>query len=235
MDDYAALTESLLNNKKLNNYNLWIYENIKNALGKNIIEIGCGIGTIIKLMLKKDNKITGVDINDKYIKFLTKYYKNEKNLKFIKSDIINLPKKVKGKIFDTVVMVNVLEHIKDDDKALKIVNKLLKKNGKIALMVPAFNMLFGPLDKSVGHFRRYNKNQLKKLLIRNGFIIQDIYYMNFIGFFGWFLNVRLLRKDYTPQTQSYFFDKFFVPIIKRIEKFLKPPFGQSIIAIAIKK
>ena len=235
MDDYAVLTDSLLNIKKLNNYNLWIYENIKNALGKNIIEIGCGIGTIIKLMLKKDNKITGVDINDKYIKFLTKYYKNEKNLKFIKSDIINLPKKVKGKIFDTVVMVNVLEHIKDDDKALKIVNKLLKKNGKIALMVPAFNMLFGPLDKSVGHFRRYNKNQLKKLLIRNGFIIQDIYYMNFIGFFGWFLNVRLLRKDYTPQKQSYFFDKFFVPIIKRIEKFLKPPFGQSIIAIAIKK
>lgn len=214
---------------------MWIYENIKNALGKNIIEIGCGIGTIIKLILRKDNEITGVDISDKYIKFLKKQYKNVKNLKFIKSDIFGLPKKVKNKFFDTVVMVNVLEHIKDDDKALKIVNKLLKKNGKIALMVPAFNMLFGPLDKSVGHFRRYNKNQLKELLIRNGFVIQKIYYMNFIGFFGWFINVRLLRKDYTPQAQTYFFDKFFVPIIRKIEKWLKPPFGQSLIAIAIKK
>ncbi len=235
MDKNDALTDSLENNKTLKNYNCWIYENIKPALGKNIIEIGCGLGAIIDFMITKRNKITGVDISDEYIKYLKKNYKKYRNIKIIKSNILNLPGKVKNNSFDTVVMINVLEHIKDDDRAIKIVKKVLKKNGKLALMVPAFNILFGPLDKNVGHYRRYNKKMLKNLLIKNNFEIENIYYMNFVGFFGWLLNVKILRRNYTPKNQSFLFDKFIVPILKWIERWIKPPVGQSLIVIAKKK
>ncbi len=230
-----VLTDSLENNKALKNYNCWIYENIKPALGKNIIEIGCGLGAIIDFMINETNKITGVDISDEYIKYLKKHYKKYKNIKIIKSDILQLPGKVKNNSFDTVVMINVLEHIKDEDRAVKIVRKILKKGGKLALMVPAFNMLYGPLDKNVGHYRRYEKKFLKELLSKNNFDIQGIYYMNFVGFFGWLLNVRILKRNYTPKNQSFLFNKFIVPILKKIEKWIKPPVGQSIIVIAKKK
>lgn len=235
MNNSDALTDSLTNNKGLKNYNRWIYENIRTALGEKIIEIGCGLGAIIDFMISKNNEITGVDISDEYIKFLKKYYKKNKNIRIIKSDILDLPVKVKKNYFDSVVMINVLEHIKDDDKAIKIIRKLLKKGGSIALMVPAFNILFGPLDKNVGHFRRYEKKQLEQLLKKNNFEIKEIYYMNFVGFFGWLLNVRIFKRNYTPKNQSFLFDRLIVPILKQIERHIKPPVGQSIIAIAIKK
>ncbi len=230
-----VLTDSLTNNRALKNYNCWIYENIKPALGKTIIEIGCGLGAIIDFIYGKDNQITGVDISDEYIKFLKMRYRQHKNIKIIKSDILDLPEKVKKNFYDTVVMINVLEHIKDDDKAIKIIRRILKKGGKIALMVPAFNLLLGPLDKNVGHYRRYNKKQLKELLIRNNFEIKEMYYMNLVGFFGWLINMKILKMKHTPKNQSYVFDRFVVPFLKVIEKWIKPPVGQSIIAIAIKK
>jgi len=230
-----ALRHGLNNNIELKNYNRWIYENIRDALGKRVLEIGCGMGAMIDFAAARGRKITGVDIDDYFLKYSKlKYAKNE-DIRIIKSDCMVLDRKFKKESFDTVMITNVLEHLKYQEKAVRIMNKLLSTGGRLAVFVPAFQCIYGKLDKNVGHYRRYTKITLRRVLEQSGFEIEKIHYMNFIGFFGWYFNSELLGRGLTPVRQSLFFDKYIVPAEKMIEKIIKPPIGQSIVAIAVKK
>jgi ubiquinone/menaquinone biosynthesis C-methylase UbiE len=234
-EENNALRHGLNIDIELKNYNRWIYENIREALGKRILEIGCGIGAMIDLASARGRKITGVDIDEHFLtRSKLKYAKNA-DIKIIKSDCMDLDRKFKKGSFDTVTIINVLEHIKRQEKAVRIMNKLLSAGGKLTVFVPAFQCIFGKLDKDLGHYRRYTKTTLRKVLEQNGFEIEKMHYMNFIGFFGWYFNSKLLGRGLTPVRQSLFFDKYIVPAEKMIEKIIKPPIGQSIIAIAVKK
>jgi len=228
-----ALHHGLDNNIELKNYNRWIYENMQEAVGKKVMEIGCGMGAMIDFAAAKGRKITGVDIDDYFVEYSRNKYKDDSDIKIVKSDCMALDGKFKKGSFDSIIIINVLEHIEFEDKALRIMNNMLFKGGKLAVFVPAFRSIYGRLDKSVGHYRRYTKETLRKVLEHNGFEIEKIYYMNFIGFFGWYFNAKLFER--MPEKQSVFFDKYIVPVEKIIEKLIKPPIGQSIVAIAVKK
>lgn len=230
-----ALYHGLKIDNQLKNYNRWIYENIKEAIGNNILEIGSGMGSLIDFVIAKGRKITGAEIDDKFFKYSREKYAKNSDVKIVKSDSLELEKKFKKGSFDTVTILNTLEHIKDDFKAVKIIYNLLDKGGKLAVFVPAFQCIYGKLDENVGHYRRYTKATLRKVLEENNFEIKKIYYMNFIGFFGWYFNAKFLKRGYTPELQSSFFDNFFVPLEKAIEKIIKPPIGQSVVAIAVKR
>jgi hypothetical protein len=106
------------------------------------------------------------------------------------------------------------------------------ENGRIILLVPAFQFLYGTIDRLVGHKRRYTKRSLKELLNKAGFIVEKIEFMNSLGILGWFLNNRILRRREESVSQVALYDRFFVPLIRRIEKIITPPFGLSIVAIA---
>ncbi len=234
MESGHSLTDSLHKISSLNNYNSWIYENIKKGVSGRVLEIGCGIGNITDYLLKDGSEVCAADIDDDYIKYTAKKYKGRKNVKVIKLDINKPGKKIKSGGYDTAVMLNVLEHIKDEGRAVKNVKQSLAKGGKFVILVPAMQAIYGEMDKALGHHKRYNKTELKALLEKNGFKIQDIFYLNFAGIIGWYFSGRILKKSHIPENQAKIFDKYILPVTRPFERFLKPPAGQSIVAIAEK-
>jgi len=216
------------------NYRAWIYSQFGKYLGQRIIEIGGGIGNFTELFLNRELILT-VDTDNSCVEYLKERFHNHKNVIPLKMDVA-CPEILDLSHYnpDTVVCINVLEHVKDDAKTLSYMFKILKKSGRLVLLVPAFPFLYGTIDRTVGHYRRYTKKELKEKLIMSGFDIKKIFYMNSIGMIGWFLNNRLFLKKEESPVQVMFFDRFIVPWLKSIEQCIRPPFGQSLVAICEK-
>jgi SAM-dependent methyltransferase len=230
-----SLTDSLYKLKDVHNYNKWIFENISEGVGHNIIEFGCGLGNITDFLVKEGNKVTAVDINEEFVKYAAKKYAGNKNVKVMKMDLLKPDKKIKSAGYDTAILLNVLEHIKDDAGAVRNAASVLGPKGKFLVLVPALQGIYGTMDRAVGHYKRYEKAGLKKLMEDNGFEVKKIFYLNSIGVFGWFINGRILNRKDISSRQAMIFDRIILPFIKPLERFVKPFFGQSLVVIAEKK
>jgi SAM-dependent methyltransferase len=138
--------------------------------------------------------------------------------------------------FDTALCVNVLEHIRCDDAALRHLAEILAPaRGRLLLLVPAHPFLFGTPDRLAGHHRRYSRGALRGLLRRAGFSVERLGFFNATGVLPYLFTSRVLR----PRTlggivdaQLLWYDRWCVPAARRVEAVLRPPFGQSLIAIA---
>jgi ubiquinone/menaquinone biosynthesis C-methylase UbiE len=216
-----------------NNYNRWIYRNIKPYLGHKILEIGGGVGNMTRFFLKK-KLVVSTDVTKYNINTLSKRYRLNRNFCAIMNDISVSGKELSGFSFDTIVCINVLEHIKDDLSALKNMNKLLEQNGHLILMVPAMRSIYGTVDKSDHHFRRYDKKPTIALVKKAGFSVSKSFFMNIPGFFGWYYHGRIKRLKLHPRGDISAFDRL-VPVFEFFEKIFKPPFGLSLIIIAKKR
>ncbi len=234
MEKQDALAHSLTALAGLDNYNKWIYGNISPFLGNNLLEIGCGTGNITDYMIRPGRKITGIDISGEFASTARKKYINNPDVSIITGDALNPSCSLAPDSFDTVVLLNVLEHIKEDFAALACIYNMLLPGGRAVILVPAMNFAFGGLDKELGHFKRYEKAGMKVLFKAAGFITEKLFYMNMPGVLGWAVNSRILGKKFIPEGQAGFVNKFLVPVIKPLEKIFPPLFGQSLIAVAVK-
>ena len=137
-------------------------------------------------------------------------------------------------MFDTAICINVLEHIEDDLLACRLTYEMLRPSGHFSIVVPALPILYGTIDEAVGHFRRYTRGSLREVLEAAGFEVVRCRYMNCVGVPGWFLTNRILKQQSQSTKQVRFFDTYVVPITRRIEALLPPPFGMSVVGIARK-
>jgi SAM-dependent methyltransferase len=223
---------------KADRFNDWMYSEIRPYLSGNILEIGSGIGNISDFLLMNHENVSLSDYNLNYCKLLNQRFSGKRNLKNISN--INLVEpdfhlKYSSVLesFDTILALNVIEHIDDDNQAIENCRKLLKKEGKLIILVPACQALFNHFDKELGHFRRYSKMNLLNLFNYNKFAIESIRYFNVVGIFGWYLSGKILNKKIIPQGQMSLFNKM-VFFIKIIDKILFHSIGLSIIAIGRK-
>jgi SAM-dependent methyltransferase len=221
--------------KNAKNYHKWFYSQFNKHLGQRIIEIGAGIGNEVHL-LQDRNLVVAVDTSENCVEYMKRRFIGQSNILPVKGDVTSKEiLELREYSPDTVICVNVLEHVKGDDTALSHMFELLGQNGKLILGVPAFQFLFGSIDRVVGHHRRYNKNELREKLAGAGFKVLDIFYMNSIAIFGWFLNNRILKLNAESLMQVKLFDTFVVPWLSVVERAVRPPFGLSIVAIAEKE
>jgi ubiquinone/menaquinone biosynthesis C-methylase UbiE len=209
-------------------YNNLIFSYIEKYLGKEILEIGAGIGNFTNLLLKKGN-VTTIDINNKYIEKLRTRFKDRIS---VGSGNIETGKCFfKNKQFDSLVCLNVLEHIKDDMSALSNMRSLLKNGGKLSLLVPAHQVLYSNFDSELGHFRRYSLDEVRAKLTESGFKIKELFYMNWWGAIGWYVFLKLSKGKRMPFAPVSIFDVlgkiFLFP-----EKIIRPPFGLSVFVVA---
>jgi SAM-dependent methyltransferase len=131
---------------------------------------------------------------------------------------------------DTIVCLNVLEHIEDHRATLQDCAAVLPTGGRLVLLVPAMPALYGTLDVHLQHFRRYQKEPLRQLLRETGFEPDDLRYVNRLAVFGWWLSSRVLKRKVLPKDQLLVF-KLMMPLLKLEEK--RPPsFGLSLLALA---
>ena len=225
--------EALLRMQSMANNNQWVYDKMKPYLGSNILEIGSGIGTVSSRLLDKERVLTLTDVNDNYIAYLEKKFIGNPYVEVIKNNIIQLSETIKNKKIDTVVCINVLEHIENDMQALINMKEYLTENGRLIIMVPAHKVLYSLIDKTVGHNTRYTISELAEKIKNAGFRICRQEYMNAPGAIGWFFVHKLFKKKHMSVLTIRLFDKF-IPLISTLEKFFKMPFGLSVYIIAEK-
>ena len=221
--------KTLENISEANRFNKWMFEKIEPYIGKKILEVGAGIGNITQFLLDK-GKVTCLDISAKCVDALEERISSSGRVSAFLSDISNLDSFWKGRIFDTVVCLNVLEHIKNDEEVLSNMATLLEKNGRLILLVPTYRWLYGSLDKALGHYRRYKNVELRKKYKRLDLVLEKEMYFNVLGTLGWFLNGKILRKKILPLTQMKPYD-LGVPLFRLIENFLQAKIGLSLIVI----
>jgi SAM-dependent methyltransferase len=220
------------------NFNHWMYKQIAKHCSGSILEIGSGIGNISKYFINDGASITLSDFDKSYLPGLIEEFGNNKNLNGVyhldfsdKNIEKNHPDLLQK--FDTIFALNVVEHIPEHDLALKNACKLLRENGKIVILVPAFQRLFNQFDVQLEHQRRYTKKTLKKLIEANGFKLQYSAYFNFIGILGWFISGKILNKKIIPGGQMKLYDSL-VPFWKIIDYFTKNFAGLSVIQVGKK-
>jgi ubiquinone/menaquinone biosynthesis C-methylase UbiE len=132
--------------------------------------------------------------------------------------------------FDTIIYIDVLEHIEADTEEIKKAAALLNPSGHIIVLSPAFQFLYSPFDKAIGHHRRYNKKMFRKITPVELQPVNSIYYDS-VGYFAALMNKLLLRKKYPTQKQVLFWDNWMVPVSKITDKLFFHSFGKSIIGV----
>jgi SAM-dependent methyltransferase len=211
-------------------YNRWLFSQVKSRIGGRILDVGCGIGNFTPFLLTC-GEVFGIDVDGKSMQRLNSKYKGKAKFGF--GDIEKGSYFFGRRKFDSVFCFNVLEHIKDDSRALKNIFKLLSSGGSLVLIVPAHNFLMSGFDQKIGHFRRYSKDALKDKLLLAGFKEVSVRYLNWWAAIGWFLLMKLGRRKSLPDKSLRIFDLlgkvFLFP-----EKFISPPFGLSVLATAYK-
>lgn len=135
---------------------------------------------------------------------------------------------------DSLVAVNVLEHIERDDEFLRQAWEIGRPGGTLLLFVPAVPAIFGSLDTAFEHFRRYTKASLRSSIETSGWRIERLGYMNMPGILPWFVSGRMLGRTSISGTEVRLYDKLVVPVTAAIEDRLSVPIGQSLLAIARK-
>jgi 2-polyprenyl-3-methyl-5-hydroxy-6-metoxy-1,4-benzoquinol methylase len=228
-----ALTATLKQLAELDHYNHWIYENISRALGRRVLEVGSGTGNITQFLCSDGREVMATDVVPSYRNELERLFGSRPNVHVEKFDLTaKAPDAFVADPFDSVVCLNVLEHIEDDLFALAQMRDSLTPGGKLALLVPAHRILYGVFDRAVGHFRRYEKRELADRLERTGFAVREMKFFNLLAVLPWLINGRLLKRDYIPAGQANLANRL-VPLLK-LERLIGPPCGLSLIAIAQK-
>ena len=202
-------------------YNIWLYRQIKPYLSGSIAEVGSGTGTFTQKLIKDNYQVTTLDINQDYSAQIV-----------LDLQTTNSPRQLFNK-FDTIVALNTLEHVEHADRAMNNLYTMLKTSGRLVILVPAGKWAFGSLDKSLGHFKRYDPQELVELLSQAGFKVDVVRSLNFLGIWGWWWNSKITRRQVLPAWQVKLFDYLSLPWLW-IESFVRFPFGLSLLAIAAK-
>lgn len=219
------------------NYNRFVVDRMRPFLGTKLLELGAGIGNLTPLFLAEGRTVTAIDIEQTLIDEHRRRIPASPALTVECVSIQALAER-SGETgsYDTVVSSNVLEHIPDNmiGEVVSAMYALLKPGGHAVHWVPAFEGIYGTIDESFGHCRRYNKTTAARLMRNAGFHVVSCSYWNVIGFFGWWFNGRVLKKKEIHRASALAFDKYLVPLVRVVEPVIWRPFGQSLLIVAKK-
>jgi 2-polyprenyl-3-methyl-5-hydroxy-6-metoxy-1,4-benzoquinol methylase len=214
----------------------WQYEEIQNSLRGNILELGSGIGNISEFLLKNHPSVALSDLRPEYCRYLSNLYQEDPHLSGIyeldlsQPDFQSRHKSLLGK-FDTVIALNVLEHIADDVLAIRNAKSLMQAMGTLVLLVPAGQWLYNSLDRELGHVKRYSKKGLNEIIQAAGLTVKDCRYFNAAAIAGWWFQGNILRNKIISRSSLNLYNQM-VPVFKKADKFVAPFAGVSLISVA---
>ncbi len=213
-------------------YNKWLHDRFEPHLGQRILEVGSGVGNQTRYFVDREHVVAS-DVEAHYVRELRARFGDRSNVR-VASYRFPLSgadhEALRAEAVDTIVCLNVLEHIEDDAGTLHDFAAVLPPGGRLVLLVPALESLYGTLDVHLGHYRRYEKEPLEALVKASGFAIDEIRFLNRPGVLGWWLNSRFLRRKVLPKRQLGAF-KGLLPLLRSEEK-NPPSFGMSLLVLA---
>jgi SAM-dependent methyltransferase len=213
------------------NYLAWQSRLILPELGQRIVEVGCGMGNLTGNLLDRELVIAS-DMGSECIEYLRQRYPRRENLHAVVCEPGSETfAELKRFHPDSCLCVNVLEHIEDDRRALAAMASILEPGGVIVLWVPAFQALYGNVDRHLGHYRRYRLPEIVALANAAGLRLKKAHYVNVVGFFLWWSSSHILRQDAWTSGQIESYDRLIAPWLSRLESLVRPPFGQTVFAV----
>ena len=216
---------------RLTRYNRWIWDRIQPYVGQRVLELGAGTGAMTRFLYGRE-LIVATDKETPYLDRLVNQFRRRPGIVVERLDIESENTQDLARYsFDTVTLINVLEHTADDEAALRHANELLVPGGRVIIYVPAGSELFGSLDQGIGHRRRYDRDQLAVKLAQAGFTLEHMSYQNRIARIAWKINSTLGRAE-LPAGQSRLFD-YLVPLFRAFEG-ENPSTGLSLVAVGRK-
>ncbi len=215
------------------NYCRWILDFFAPYLGHKVVEIGAGAGTFSQLLLSSGHasELVLFEPGANLFPLLQQRFGNDPRVRL---QLGSFDPSVLPEPADSIVLVNVLEHISDDDALLLQIRHSLRPGGRLLLFVPALEWNYGSLDEAFEHHRRYSKSVLRKKLERAGFRIEQARYVNSLGIASWFFAGRVLRQKTLRPRQVRWYDRWIIPWSFKLEEIWEPPVGQSLVAVAVK-
>jgi SAM-dependent methyltransferase len=222
------------------NYHRWILSVFRPHLGTRLVEVGAGTGSFSELLLRERaaESVALVEPSAAMHRLLEERVRRlgpRKKVETYNATFAGVAGQIKlSQRPDSVIYVNVMEHIRDDEAEFRTVWRTLGAGGRIFVFVPALPWLYGGFDKDVGHFRRYTKPELEEKCRRAGFRILKSVYFDLMGVAPWWVQYRLLRASALNPRAVRLYDKLVVPVTKAVESLIEPPLGKNLLLIAEK-
>jgi SAM-dependent methyltransferase len=209
-------------------YNRWLTARIAPWVGRRVLEIGAGIGNMAEFFLDRERLVLA-EPEASYRERLAARFAGQANVSVVPVRLPVLDPRLAGERFDTIICLNVLEHVEADAAALAAMRGIVAPGGRIVLLVPALRFLYGSLDSALGHYRRYTADELRARVRAAGLRLVHLEYFNLGGVPGWWLTGRVLRRTIIPRGSLRLYDAL-VPLF-RLERWLPWRLGQSLIAV----
>jgi len=219
--------------RKARGFNRWLFQQLDPYIGRRVLEAGAGIGNLTEFLLDREG-LTCVDVDPFYVERLSRRHGHLSNVSFHEVDLGELDRctALQQANLDTIVCINVLEHIEDDARVLRNFFQVLRPGGHALLLVPANPRLYTGVDRALGHFRRYTRNEMTAKLERAGFEIVESRGFNRLGSLGWYVSGKLLKRTSLSSRQMKLYE-WLMPLAKLVERLpVLPPL--SLIAVGRK-
>jgi len=225
-------SQILLSLEKIRLFNSWMGQTLAPYVGDRVLELGAGIGTLTSQFLPREFYVVS-DINPSYLSYL-RTYSNGKPCLQVRNIDAGVPGDFAGleEKFDTVLMINVLEHVPNEQATLGNIRMSLLPGGRAVILVPQHPALYGTLDRALDHRERYTRKSLQQGLERAGFRVERILDFNRFSVPGWWLNGKVFRRRTFSQVQLKVL-QMSMPVLRRLDPIL-PWGGLSLIAVATK-
>jgi 2-polyprenyl-3-methyl-5-hydroxy-6-metoxy-1,4-benzoquinol methylase len=202
-------------------------------MGDRVLEAGSGIGNLTEL-LTNHQRVVGVDMDASYVARLRERHADPEKFAFYQTDLHDLDQlpELKQERLDTIICVNVLEHVRDDELVLQHFANLLENDGRAIILVPAHPWLYSEVDRKLGHYRRYVRTELSDKMTTAGFQLEQLFPFNRLGTLGWYVSGKLMRADTLSARQMRSYDSV-LPLAKLLERCTWLP-GLSLVAVGRK-
>jgi SAM-dependent methyltransferase len=215
------------------NYQAHVFGLVRPHVGSHVLEVGCGIGTMTGQLLDIAHQVVCIEPN---LNCATRAREALAGDERVTIRVCHLEEcnraELQQQAFDTVVCVNVLEHIEDDVRALSLFRDVVAgTGGRVLIFVPALQGIYGPHDAALGHHRRYSKRTLRAAFAAAGLDVVAIRYTNPIGLLGWMYNLYISGNTEHTSSQVGLFDRFVAPWALPLERLVPPPIGLSLFAV----
>lgn len=222
--------ENHLGGEEAKNYRQYEHDVIAPWVGRSMLEIGSGLGDFSADFLDRLDRLVVSD-NDAYcLEQLRKRYEDTSDVTVL---ALALPAEIPiDDPVDTVVMMNVLEHIDEDVEALRSLARVVQPGGRIVIWVPGYEQLYGDFDRKVGHVRRYTPRTLQAAVTSAGLQTEMLKPINFLGGIAWWFAVRMGGAGYPDPKIVRVYDRTVIPTTRLLENLVRPPFGQTVLCSA---
>jgi SAM-dependent methyltransferase len=210
------------------NYLRWIADLCQPHLGRSVLDLGAGHGTVTQ-HLTAGRQVVALDRSDACIAAMETRFRDVANVRVVKGDIEELEI---GEPFDSIVMINVLEHVFDDSGVLASLRPYLRPGGRVILYVPAHNLLYTAWDRKVGHFRRYSRQVLDDVIREAGLVPVSIRYVNLLSMMAWPFSGKILASDQAVRQSLSLWDQVGTRLGRALESRVRVPTGLNLFCVA---